>query len=384
GFTTDGAINLKGVVVKSGIEAQEATFDMGLCGVELTTEGGVDFSRVVTADAWIDLTDARIAGILKTGDAEAHLNLRRASVESYDDLGQCWRPESLLLDGFQYGRLEHPTDRGGKTAIYRRRLKWLSRQGTGYSYQSNRWLSVLYSITGSPRIYVEKSRYRPQPFTQLSSVLDAQGFDNDARKVLIAKEWMEARQQRIWPVRWALMLYGVICGFGFSPQRLSFVILVYFLAGWNVIQWCKEHQLLIYDPLPVAAFTDSQHRPVMPFASVNSEGTSPSCKDVDALYYTLNMMSPIDLKLSQNCLISEDLSFTLYDLRPKPLRRLWAFLGQARTGAPDVRQSFLRIRVFELGRWLNFIYPLLGKALVYMYFVLFISRLLRRKSPAAD
>ncbi|ADU12512.1 hypothetical protein Astex_0829 [Asticcacaulis excentricus CB 48] len=309
GFRNLGFTDLEGVSVGADIEARGAAFILGLSAIGLVVAGECDLSEVVTNDAQIDLQDARIGRALKIGGLHANVDLRRAQTRSFDDLGECDRNEKIKLDGFVYERLEHPIRFGNINRTDKERLKWLARQGSGYTYRRRQVLSHM--IWGSPRLTVVQAEYKPQPFVQLANVLMAQGLEGECRQILKAKQWVETRHLRS-PFRWFMKLFGLLYGFGYSSARASVTLIAYFFMGWVCFHVAIQNGFLVYDTQPVAAYVGGQTSvldgtPVMIEAPPDVvKATSLFCREVDPAYYALDLMVPlVDLHVEDKCQIND-------------------------------------------------------------------------------
>ena len=122
------------------------------------------------------------------------IDLSRAHVGSYEDTAAAWLPplrgrrkgergrsadgrdiDHIVLDGFVYDHLEHPTGTPAGTAT----------PSDGGCRACARWLE------GSPTDDLD-THFKPQAWMQLASRLAAQGYHDDAREIAIARR----RRQR--------------------------------------------------------------------------------------------------------------------------------------------------------------------------------------------
>ena len=310
GFDMVGMANLHGVEVGYDMLAVKAFFSRGIDGVGLCVGGDLNLSGLRTnGPSLIDLTDAHIARTLCTGDIKADLDLTRARARNYNDFGQCGIGDRLVLDGFSYDRLE--ILRPGKSrlgSVCKARLKWLGRQGNGFVYRSNFFYNALHKLSNSPRLYIDKLHYRPQPFLRLAHVLSEMGRDRAARDVMRAKQWIEARHEKFLS-QFILRIFGAFFGFGYSSARAVLTLALYFVIGWYGVVMAKDQGWLVYDVQPVAAYVQLDataagnkfSRAAMP--EVSKQNTNPIlCKDVDSYSYALDLMIPlIDLHIEGKC-----------------------------------------------------------------------------------
>jgi hypothetical protein len=74
------------------------------------------------------------------------------------------------------------------------------------------------------------SRYSPQPYEQLATVLRKQGQDRAARDVLIART-DDHVARRAWPVRGAMRILRETVGYGYRPLRVLWAALIVVAVG---------------------------------------------------------------------------------------------------------------------------------------------------------
>jgi hypothetical protein len=204
GLDCRGDVSLRRAVVAGEIALTGARLgaDVDLRGGSFEQPGGdaITLRRTTIAGALILRDGARVTGAL---------SLNGATVGTLVDDPASWPgPGDLLLNHCRYGGfLASPID--AET-----RLDWLSRQ------DSSRW----------------GEDFWPQPYEQLSHVLGAMGHDEDARRVLIAKERLQraARRSRAGNafLRWFLwlrdILVGITVGYGRQP---------FYAFGWLLLFW---------------------------------------------------------------------------------------------------------------------------------------------------
>ena len=124
---------------------------------------------------------------------EGILDLTAAKTSSYHDNPASW-PQTLRLDGFVYDAIE------GASA--KERLEWLRRNEKGYS---------------------------PQIYDQLAAVYRRTGHDEDARRVLIAKQRRRFAQRNLaWKVGGYVLDWSV--GYGYRTWLAAF-----WLAGFLIL-----------------------------------------------------------------------------------------------------------------------------------------------------
>jgi hypothetical protein len=180
-FQADGAGNLSGASVGAALVFRGAHLN-GTDGRALTAP-----RLTVTADMFC-------------GDgfrADGEINLERAKLGTLVDERVSW-PQLLSLDGLTYGDVTYMPAR--------ERLDWLNRRSVGYS---------------------------PQPYEQLAGYYRRLGHDDQARRVLLAKQ-RQRRRQRPWWARWWGWLQDGLAGYGYAPGRALLLLAGAFVAGWLV------------------------------------------------------------------------------------------------------------------------------------------------------
>ena len=128
--------------------------------------------------------------------ADGEVRLVGAKLGTLVDERVSW-PQLLSLDGLTYGDLTYMPAR--------ERLDWLNRS-VGYS---------------------------PQPYEQLAGYYRRLGHDDQARRVLLAKQ-RQRRRQHPWWVRWWGWLQDGLVGYGYKPGRALLLLAGAFVAGWLV------------------------------------------------------------------------------------------------------------------------------------------------------
>ena len=75
--------------------------------------------------------------------------------------------------------------------------------------------------------------YSPQPFEQLAGYYRRLGHDEQARRVLFAKE-RQRRRERAWWLRWWGWLQDALAGYGYAPGRALLLLLARsWPGGWS-------------------------------------------------------------------------------------------------------------------------------------------------------
>jgi hypothetical protein len=136
--------------------------------------------------------------------------LAYATIDALFDNPATWPPQ-VRLNGLRYAAIRHQT---GRPPV-RERLDWIDREPYGY---------------------------RPQPYEQLASWYRSVGHDDDARRVLLAKQ---RRRRETLPA--AAKLWGYVqdltVAYGYRPGRA---------AVWMALLWAASS----------VAFTHADHPPI--------------------------------------------------------------------------------------------------------------------------
>lgn len=181
----------------------------------------------------------------------AILDLRSASVGTlFDDDHSCPRKENLLLHGLIYEEIDDlaPTDAPG-------RIEWLHRQPS--------------------------KPFRPQPYEQLAQALRKSGRDEDAKRILIAKEDDRARYTQMgFFERCGHCIFGLSIAYGHRPFRASKIGLVVIAVGWGLFFVARRKGLI--------TATKKEE-----FASKGTDDGQPYYPKFCALVYSLDMFVPV-------------------------------------------------------------------------------------------
>jgi len=193
------ALNADGLTVDSSMFCNEgfsASGEVRLAAAQigdvLDCMGGHFFNAGGSA---LNLWRATVSGLLRTESAvlEGILDLTAAKTSSYHDDTTSW-PEYLRLDGFVYDTIEG--------ASVKERLEWLLRNESGYL---------------------------PQIYEQLAAFYRRSGHDENARRVLIAKQRQRSAEGTLADKIWGSLLDWTV-GFGYR----TWLALVW-LAGLLVL-----------------------------------------------------------------------------------------------------------------------------------------------------
>ncbi|MFI6287598.1 oxidoreductase [Streptomyces sp. NPDC051018] len=198
GFTANGSVSLRGARVSDRVTFEDAVLNAAP-EADGTAEGdGTTLHATLMQAVDFDFALSR--------RPSGTVDLRGAQVSYLHDNGNSW-PDVVELDGFVYGSIT-VTGEGEQRETARRRdsvanrLKWI-RRNPGYS---------------------------PQPYEQLAGWYRTVGHDDDARRVLLAKQRHRRRTlpsaARVWG-----HLLDVTVGYGYRPWQAGLWLLVLSLLG---------------------------------------------------------------------------------------------------------------------------------------------------------
>jgi hypothetical protein len=194
------ALNAEVLTVDGGMycgKGFEATGEVRLSGAHiggtLDCKGG-KFSNA--GGSALNLRRASVSGPLRLESAvlEGILDLTAAKTSSYQDNQESW-PQTLRLDGFVYDAIEG--------APAKERLQWLRRNEKGYS---------------------------PQVYDQLASVYRRTGHDEDARRILIAKQRRRSAAGNLAGKTWGWLLYLTV-GYGYRTWLAALWLIGLLILG---------------------------------------------------------------------------------------------------------------------------------------------------------
>lgn len=122
-------------------------------------------------------------------------------------------PNNLFLDGFVYESIGDDSPKDAKN-----RIEWLQKQ-YGRKNKINQ-------------------EFRPQPYEQLASVLQKSGLEDDAKKILIAKNEDRVKwgpQLTLSEFIW-YRIFGPIIGYGYKPLDALWWIGAFILIGFLIFK----------------------------------------------------------------------------------------------------------------------------------------------------
>ena len=194
------AISAAGLTVDRDMfcgEGFSASGEVGLLGAHiggvLDCRGGHFFNPDGLA---LDLERATVSGplLIESAVLEGILDLTSTKTSSYHDNRTSW-PEKLRLEGFVYDTI--------KGASTKERLDWLLLNESGYS---------------------------PQIYEQLAAVYRRSGHDDDARRVLIAKQRRRSAEGNLVDKLWGYFL-DVLVGYGYRTWQAVLWLVVLLILG---------------------------------------------------------------------------------------------------------------------------------------------------------
>ncbi|MEV4216647.1 hypothetical protein [Nonomuraea sp. NPDC049725] len=256
GFQAEGEVRLLGARVAgqlnfNGARLINPTQD-ALSADQLVVDGGMFCQQGFQAEGEIRLSGARVTGQIGFNDARL-TNPGRVALSCVDvEAASLWMAQGFVVDGdvdFSGTRVRTlfdnpacwPASMDVNELVYndlepdlpaRERLHWLRACG---------------------------KEYRAQPYEQLAAYYRRQGHDEEARRVLLAKQ-RRHRASRPWYARiWGYLLDGLV-GYGYRPGRAALWVLALLTAGSVFFTY---HQ-----PQPIKAGEHPLYQPVLYTADV--------------------------------------------------------------------------------------------------------------------
>ncbi|MCO5993590.1 hypothetical protein [Actinoallomurus rhizosphaericola] len=266
GFVADGEIRLMGARLPGGLHMRGALLERpGPRAVALALDNAaasvLDFSDGFTANGTVRLRGARISdnltfeGAVLNGPPDGRgpslvaslmhavdldfalarppsgtVDLWGAQVSYLHDSEHSW-PDVVELDGFVYGSITvaeagERREAAGQRNSAARRLAWIRRTRA----------------------------YSPQPYEQLASWYRKAGHDDDARRVLLAKQRHRRRTLSLPPRAWGHLLDATV-GYGYRPWLAGIWLLILTLLGTLVFG--------ANSPTPVKAGEGTRFQPLV-------------------------------------------------------------------------------------------------------------------------
>jgi hypothetical protein len=211
GFKAEGEVLLSSADIRGNLECAAGQF-INAEGIAIRAEmivvgGNVTFRNHFRAVGKILLLQANIRNGLACTNIDPTsiiiLDLRDAKVGIYwDDIDSWPNIGMLYLDGFKYGKLFEAAPHDATS-----RIRWLRRQPADQFY--------------------------PQPYEQLAAVFKEEGLEENAKKILIAKEEDPAYLRSLSKTQiFAHDVLRIFLAYGYRPWRALKYALIFIVLGW--------------------------------------------------------------------------------------------------------------------------------------------------------
>jgi hypothetical protein len=216
------ALNAKWLTVGQNVQCREAFTAAGeVCLLDAHIAGQLEFTGARLSDPGalaLHLEGVQAAGLflLPAERPDGTVSLTNARIGSFHDDQETW-PARLRLRGFIYDTLENDQ------IPVRARVRWLRRHEGGYT---------------------------PQVYEQLAAAYRGDGRDEDARRVLIAKQWHRRRVLNPLGKLWNWLLY-VTVGYGYRTWLAAVWLAGLLVAGSTVFARAyPDHMVAAKQPVP--------------------------------------------------------------------------------------------------------------------------------------
>jgi hypothetical protein len=219
-------------------------------------------------------------------------DLRYAKVGILQDDENSWpKPGNLRLEGLIYDEIYELSPRNANT-----RLPWLRLEYEDYPRTAWDWMKRLWSYPT-----YEFSR---QPYIQLATVLQSQGYARDTINILIAQE----KDHRILSdlslvAKFWHDIKGLIIAYGYKPYRALFIALVLVIFGAFIFGEGYDQQPKLITPSRVRPFVSpTSSTPASPSSATSTASPlsgqpEPPVQELyprfNALVYSLDVFVPI-------------------------------------------------------------------------------------------
>jgi hypothetical protein len=245
-FNASGEVRVRNAKIGKNLECTGGSFqnkDEALDASKAKIEGSVFLRDGMVAEGKLSFRHARVVRELTLSDVKSLENvifdLRFASVGTLFNKRNSWPPDKMLfLNGFVFDQID---DQAAPNAEVQ--LDWINRQ---------------------PR-----NEFSSQPFEQLAAVFEKMGLQEDARKVMIAKnkehgrhlrpprDWSPPRDWVDWLFEWVDWLFewfwykaiGKIIGYGYRPWNAFILSIIVIGTGgdgcstFNLLRFFQLHML---------------------------------------------------------------------------------------------------------------------------------------------
>jgi hypothetical protein len=225
GFQCFGELSMAGSEIKGNLSLDRGSFS-NMSGNAITADGmsvhgSLYFRQSKQVNGVVSFAVVRINGTfqyLNVQMKEAYcLDLRGARVgRLWDDLTSWPATQGALrLDGFTFDSLDSNAPHQASS-----RIKWISLQS--------------------------QDQFCPQPYEQLASVLEKQGYDKDAREIRIQKRIVAGKfHDSSWLQRRKTDFLRYTTAFGYKPWRLRWWALGVVVTGFLVFGWADSHGMIV-------------------------------------------------------------------------------------------------------------------------------------------
>jgi hypothetical protein len=263
GFVSDGGLRLYGSRIGGNLECGGGNFigknRLAIDAEHVTIGGHCFFGKGFYAEGEIRLLASTIKGGLILTDQnsamKSKLDLRFANVGILRDEPISWPQEGdLSLTGFVYGYLD-----AGENDDIKSRINWLQRQ--------------------------PQKGFCTQPYEQLACVLRSCGWDEDAKKVLIAKAKDRVeRGPKLTPgIWWWYKIIGPLIGYGYRPFRAIGWLMAFFVVG-----------ILLFGAGYLNGYMIETQKAEMIMSEVNDKAVvNEEYPEFNAIVYSLDVLIPI-------------------------------------------------------------------------------------------
>jgi len=210
GFKAHGETNLLGARIAGNVHCEGGRFvNRGGYAINadgLRVGGAVLLRDIAEIAGVVSLVGAIVSGYLAwvkvSSPVATVLDVSSARVGTLLDDRGSWPPRGrLLLDGLVYDQVHENSPTDAPT-----RIDWLRRQ--------------------------PPEPFRPQPYEQLATALRKSGHEDDAKRILIAKNQDRAHLTKLTPSEWWwYRVFGPMIGYGYRAWLVLLLMLVFILTG---------------------------------------------------------------------------------------------------------------------------------------------------------
>ncbi len=281
-FIAQGTVNFANATIGGNIECNKARFNckdraffanradikgdvsfddarilgtVALTGTQI--EGGLSFNRTrLNGKPSLQLRNSAIAGTLFWRDLKAvdgDVDLAGASCKTISFDRKSWQRD------FEKPKAENNGDAASELETNGEEQKRPDTKLDNFTYQGFNnlpskadgkfwidWLKV------QPEEHLGNN-FRPKPWAQLAGVLESMGYDGEAKKVLVEREWMLTRfmarhdpedsTSSIFSFSWARVLWRRIWGwtidFGYQPLKALWFLTWVIFMGFGIFYWAS-------------------------------------------------------------------------------------------------------------------------------------------------